>query len=85
MEELIVLSVIIVFVSAFLIWTTLMQRKGIKGQKIAIDAQAEAIERQKKAIEQVEESIAISREQVEGQKQIISLLQEIKEELKIKS
>jgi hypothetical protein len=73
--------VLMAFCFISIVWATLMQRKGIKGQKIALDGQAIAIERQKKAMKQIEESMAVSREQLECQKQIISLLHEIRDEI----
>lgn len=85
MEKLIIPGVVFAFFIAMAVWSTIMQRKGIASQKIALDVQADAVEQQKRAMKQVEEGLALNREQVKEQKNIISLLEEIRDEVKKKS
>jgi len=56
-----------------------LQRKGLQ---IAQDLQEKAAKIENRAMEQVETELTISQKQLEAQKEIISLLQEVRDELK---
>ncbi|WP_324170854.1 hypothetical protein [Sulfurimonas sp.] len=85
MEKIIVIIGIISITSGFLVWTTLMQKKGLKVQQTAIDVQAEANEREKKIMQHIEETLQMNKEQLEEQKTMSSLLKDIRDELRLKS
>ena len=79
MEKGLILLGVLAALGVVMAWSLLMQRTAVRRQQESMDTQREAVERQRAAMDQVDESLKLSRQQVENQAMIISLLEQIRD------
>jgi len=82
MMEVISLLLVVLVGCAVIVWLLIVVHKSVGWQKKAMDVQREAMDRHKVAMAHVEEGLAISKQQTENQKRIISLLEEINSKMR---